>query len=89
VTLTDQEDRHIWKLESDGTYSLKSAYRALLSLNYGKESGKHGRQTNARCLCGWLLEIDVGLLIGVLEEVYLIQTDVPSVSKRMRSPNIC
>jgi hypothetical protein len=63
--------------------------RVLLPLNHGRESGKHGRQTNARCLCGWLSEIDVGLLIGLLEEAYLIQTDVPSVIKRMRPSNIC
>jgi hypothetical protein len=36
---------------------------------------------NARCLCGWLEEIDVGLLIGLLEEACLIQTDVPNVIK--------
>jgi hypothetical protein len=29
VTLTDQEDRHTWKLESDGAFSSKSAYRAF------------------------------------------------------------
>jgi hypothetical protein len=63
--------------------------RVLLPLNNGRESGNHGRQTNARCLCGWLSEIDDGLLISLLEEAYLIQTDVPSVIKRMRPSNIC
>jgi hypothetical protein len=29
VTLSDQDDRHIWKLESDGEYSSKSAYKAF------------------------------------------------------------
>jgi hypothetical protein len=51
VVLTEDDDKHIWRHTTNGTFSSKSCYRAfsrgLLSLNLGKDFGSPGLLRNA------------------------------------------
>ena len=59
------EDKHVWRLASNGQYSAKSAYEGLFLGSipfrpWERKFGSLGRHLNVVCFCGWLLIIDVG-----------------------------
>ena len=64
ITLNTNDDAHIWRFESSGIFSTKSAYRhsssVLLPSSLGKGYGNLGHRANAKSLYGWLSETTAG-----------------------------
>jgi hypothetical protein len=77
------EDRHVWRLSSNGQYSAKSAYDGFF-LDHGKESGNHGHRPNVASLCGWSRTTSVGRLIAWHVVGCLIRNPVLFVTKKTR-----
>jgi hypothetical protein len=99
--LSEEEDRHIWRLDKSGLFSSKSAYRAFFQgaitfffekreqspLNHGKESGKHGARRNARFSYSWLFETNARLQIDLQKGTFLIRNNASYVIKRRKLSN--
>jgi hypothetical protein len=85
------DDQHKWRLEQDGSYSSRSAYKACFqgSIRFvpWKLAWKTWAPLSADFLCGWYSRIGVGQLIGSKNEDYLILWHVLYVTKKLKPFN--
>ena len=88
ITLNTNDDAHIWRFESSGIFSTKSAYlhssSVLLPLSHGKGYGNLGYRANAKSLFGWLSRAAAGQQIGYKKEDYLTLTTAHFATRRMK-----
>jgi len=91
--LNEMEDRHVWRLESGGCYSSKSAYRAYfqgsITFEPWKKLGNLGLQISVKSFFGWPFAIGVGQLIVLKREGCLIPISALYVTKKMRQCSTC
>jgi hypothetical protein len=81
------EDKHIFSIAADGKYLAKSAYKDLFagSTFFGYIwFGKHRHLLSVNFSFGWLQTRDVGLLIGLLREVWITQLVVSYVIRKLK-----
>jgi hypothetical protein len=88
VTLSQDEDQHIWRFDASGSYSAKSAYRAfstdLSLLSRGGRYGSVGHLVNAIFSSGLPFKAATGRLIALLAEECHVWRSAPFVIKRKR-----
>jgi len=93
TTLSQDEDVHIWRLDSSGIFSSKSAYRAFFNgailLNIGGGCGNHGLLRNAKFFSGSPSGIGAGLRIVWRGVACHTRPCVRSVTRKKKISNTC
>ncbi|KAG2641136.1 hypothetical protein PVAP13_2KG163196 [Panicum virgatum] len=88
ITLNTNDDAHIWRFESSGTFPPSRltghSSSVLLPSSLGKGYGNLGHRANAKSLYGWLSETTAGQQIGYKKEDYLTLTTAHFAIRRMK-----
>ena len=92
IILTDQEDRHTWRLDASGCYSSKSAYKAFFYGAVTFEPWRRLWKTWAPAKCKMFLWLAIRnrcwTAEGLLRGASLIRINARCVIKKMRQYNI-